>query len=440
MKAVAAPKIEFHDVQNPVAQVTKITVAFPLGYLRDDPQTQGLTGFTLNLVPMGAQGLTSLQISEKLALYGASFFFSVDRFYTLLNIYVLSEYMEPCLAFVKQVLTTATFPKEEFDLAKARAISDIKSHLESNQKLLWRAYRRWFYADAPLNQLATPTLQSIQNLTLERVRSTYAGLLSADVLKVFVVSNVDRKTVHGNVREFLSWVPSAPPVSIPSPSLIRRPKGIQVVIVNKPDTKTGDFMFVQPGVSFEAEKRHFFGALLANEAFGSGMQSRLFQELRDKRGWTYHASSGYWGSTYRNFPAPWVVYSYPSLPFTKPAVQMTFEMIQALFREGLTQQELDLYRTSFIRAYPFTIATPTKVLDKTFDEVMHGRYVLTQKEREALLQGTTLQDVVSALNAIHPVPHFVFLTVGDPKHIQSWIPEVFKNVTETTLLEPEEIL
>ena len=433
-------KFTTYSVKNPLAEVTHISVVFPFSASTDPTEKQGLTTIAVDMLLKGSREFNSRQISERLALYGASVQMIVGRFYTVLQINVLSEYLEPCLKFLTVLMRTPTFPKSEFQLLKDQYISDIKTTLESNKKMLWRAYQRWYYAAEPLNHLTGGTLQTLNAITLEDVRAWWKNSFGASELKVFISSNLPEPDVVGLLQRYFSWVKPVPTPPSPTAQMVYQPKGIEVVLVDKKDTQTNDFMFAQPSMSFAVDKQQYYANYLANTAFGSGMQSRLFVELREKRGWTYHASSGYWSSFYWDIPVPWVIYSFPSLQYTAQAIPMAYQMLKDYLAKGLTSEEIQLYRTNMIRSYPFTVDTPHKLLDKIFDEVVQGRYKLDQKEREALLLGITHSKILSSLKNGHTTQDLVFLVVGDAQKIQPQLSKWFKSIPKVRVIRPEDVL
>lgn len=436
------PNVAFYSVESTLSQVTRVSIVFPFGSVQDPDDKQGITSMTLSLLLKGAKRLTSRQISDQLALFGAAVDFSVTRHYSILQINVLSQYLKPCLEFVARVLMTPTFPKREFDLLKAQYVADIKANLESNRRLLWRAYQRWYYAKAPGNHLSGGMLKSIKALKLSDVMAWRNRVFRVPGVSVFYVTDLERKGVEAVLSRNLGFVTAGPPLRPVTSDVVNKPKGIEVVVIEKPDTKTSDFMFVQPGLSFKMDKAVFFADVLGNEAFGSGMQSRLFIELRDKRGWTYHASSGYWGGLYRDFNTPWVMYAFPSLQYTKEAVELAYDLMKGYFKEGITKEELSLYRTSMIRSYPFRVATPSQMLDKRFDEVVLGRYPMAQKEREQLLKSLTLKTIREAVKRVHDHDKGVFLIVGEHKSLKEWLPKVFGRAFKSPIrvIKPEDVL
>ncbi len=436
------PKVNFFSVKSPfLSGITRINVVLPFGATQEPTANQGVTDFALDLLFRGATGLSSKEISGQLAKYGASAGFSVSKHHTILRIEVLSEYLDPCLKLVKQVIETPTFPKEEFELLKEQYISGIKGNLEKNQSLLWRAYRKWFYAKAPMNTFVSGTLASITSLKLEDVKSWYQKAFQAENLKVFYISNVPETELEVKMLGFLEWVKLGKVTPNVSEADVIKPNGIQIVIVNKPSSKTGDFMFVQPGVHFGMNKSDFYAAFLGNEALGGGgMQSRLFQELREKRGWTYHASSGFWGSLYHKFPSPWVAYAYPSVQYTQDAVTLAYELIKKYIAEGITEKEMQLYRTNMIRVAPFRESEPSKKLNLLFDEEVQGRYVMDRVEREIILKSLTLEDIAKNAKTLLSDSNFVFLIVGDAQKLQAWLPKVFGDAAQIKVIQPEEVL
>jgi zinc protease len=437
----AKMKVDSYFIPNPMIELTRISVVLPFGAVTEPTDKQGMISLAVDLMLKGARGYNSTQISERLALYGADVQIIVGRFYSVLQINVLTEYLEPCLQFLNIVLRSPTFSKQEFKILKEQYLSDIRSSLESNRRMLWRAYHAWYFAESPLNHQAGGSLKSITELELEDVKKWWQDHFGAHAVKLFVSSNLDESSAMKMITAKLGWIKPKPASVFPTADKVKTyTSGVDVLIINKPDSQTNDFMFAQPGMSFKTDVKDYYATHLANTAFGSGMQSRLFMELREKRGWTYHASSNYWGSFFHDIPVPWVIYSFPSLKFTDEAIPMAYQMTKDYVAKGLTPEEIELYRTNMIRMYPFTIDTPLKVLDKKFDEIIQGRYSLTQAEREKILKDVSNEQIVAALKSHLSTQNFVFLVVGDAKKLQKTLPKWFQKVSKVRVVQPDDVL
>ena len=97
----------------------------PFGAVTDPTAQQGVSSLAVDLILKGARGFNSTQISERLALYGAEVDIVVGQLYSVLQINVLSEFLEPCLKFVELVKNDKFFGAIPRLIQQAHAVLGI---------------------------------------------------------------------------------------------------------------------------------------------------------------------------------------------------------------------------------------------------------------------------------------------------------------------------
>jgi len=141
--------------------------------------------------------------------------------------------------------------------------------------------------------------------------------------------------------------------------------------------------------------------------FGGTFTSRLSQEIREKRGWSYGVSSRlaadeHLGALTMRF--------YPSTEHTADAIALAADLYDAVCRDGVTHEELEAVRDHLIHGHPLSLETPARELQKRVTNWALGRpddYVDGQLDR---LRAVTLEQVNHALRT-HLCPDDLELTV-----------------------------
>jgi zinc protease len=264
-----------------------VRLAFQAGSKFDPEELPGLSEGAGALLKEGTATRTSRQIAEELAAIGGSLdgLSGADTLTIAAN--ALAEHHARLLDLVAEVAQNASFPPEEVSLHQANR----------KQALLVQRSRAAFQAEEKLEELlygshpyarTTPTLESIDRLSSEllaRFRDRYLGP-SNSVLIVLGMLPVRAQLLEAIQERFGGWkpkeLPAPPEAKFPAPQ--RR-----LVLVNRPGSVQADIRVGRLAVT-RRDPDHF-PLLVGNTILGGGASSRLFNHIREEKGYAYDAHS-----------------------------------------------------------------------------------------------------------------------------------------------------
>jgi predicted Zn-dependent peptidase len=165
------------------------------------------------------------------------------------------------------------------------------------------------------------------------------------------------------------------------------------------------------------------------------MTSRLFQELREKKGWTYGAAAGFdLFERPRRYPGAFLVWSFPQAEHTQELVLRALEIYEDYAKKGLTAKELSFAQKSLGNSYPFKFATSRSRLTARLYELLENAPHHDVAEYRGIVNGVTRGSLRSAIRKAHNAENVAIVLVGDPertKGLLTAIPKV-KNVVKIT--------
>ncbi|MGZ8842162.1 MAG: M16 family metallopeptidase, partial [Pyrinomonadaceae bacterium] len=267
------------------------------GGLSDPPDYRGLATFTAALLREGTASRKSKDIAEQIETIGATLTAgsSGGSFTTGINTSGLVENFDQVLDIFADVICHPNFPQDEIDKYKTRQIQQIQFQRAIPQFLSNERFQIALYGSHPAG-LSVPPLASLNRA------------LSADLAgfhETYYRPNNSMLVIFGDVtldqlmpkltKAFGSWqrkevpktvIPAAPPPAAATIQLIDRPGSVQTVLV-------------MGNLSLERLDPDFIPLLVMNQVLGGGPSSRLFMNLREDKGYTYGASSGFSGLKYR---------------------------------------------------------------------------------------------------------------------------------------------
>ncbi|MCC5788364.1 MAG: insulinase family protein, partial [Opitutales bacterium] len=193
------------------------------------------------------------------------------------------------LSFWQQSLREPIFREGAFRREKSAAIADFQEEMDDPREYAIYRFRRHFHGgDHPLGHLAGGDAASLEGLHAPRIRELHRELLTGSNLVVAMGGDLPRDKYLGRLRESLSTLPSGKPSRALSQRKTPAKAGGDVVIEERPAEQE----IVILGFPFIGiwDPRARLEVSLLNEIF-NGMSSRLFDEVRNRRGLAYYVAS-----------------------------------------------------------------------------------------------------------------------------------------------------
>lgn len=391
---------------SPKIPLVSIAVAFASGSTHDPVGKEGLTRATSRMLRRGCEGMTADSIEE--AVDGLGGEFGCDATPTSITVHaeVISRNLDPFVDLVAKVLGSPTFDPEEVALLLRETEAEIVESRDNDRVLASRAFRRALFAGHPYARRVSGTLDTLEALKPDDLRAHYGRHFRRDSALVAISGDVTEATAREIAERLLARLPEGdrPVDAVPEPS---PPPGRTLVLVDKAERTQTQMALGWLG-THPRDDDHF-AWIVGNTTFGGTFTSRLMQEIRSKRGWSYGVSSRVGFDRHRD---AFVVWSAPSAKDASACLELEIELLAALRAEGLSAEELAFTKNYLARSYAFEIDTARKRVHQRLEEALydlpegyHARY----KERLGQL---SLEEVNAALKKRTPVEDLVVAVVA----------------------------
>lgn len=275
-------------VENTALPMLDIRVVFDAGSARDDG-LPGLAQVTNSLLDEGAAGMSAQKLAEQFESVGAEVSLESLRDMAYAGLRTLTEqpYQDNAIATFRKVLTQPDFKQAAFDRQLARFKIAVKSREQSPSAIAEETFYKALYGDHPYATPVAGTAESLDRMTVKKVKAFYRKYYVANNAVVTLVGNIDRERAELLVNELLADMPSgqrAP--GLPDVPALTEAKTIHV---DYPSAQSHIFIG-QPGI--KRGQPRYFDLYVANHPFGgSGFSSRLVETIREKRGLAYSVYS-----------------------------------------------------------------------------------------------------------------------------------------------------
>jgi zinc protease len=275
--------IEAWLVHEPAVPLVVVSFAFQGGATQDPDDKAGTAYLMTSLLDEGAGPYDSKAFQERLDRKAVHLDFSTARDYIHGSLRTLSENKDEAFDDLRLALNAPRFDAEDVELNRAQILSGLRRQLKSPTDL---AALRWWqtaYPGHPYGRALGGTLESVPGITIDDLKGYAHRVLARDHLKVAVVGDIDADAVKVMLDRVFGGLPAHADLK-PVPPAIAQGLGKRISVdLDVPQTVID---FGGPGIA--RNDPDFFAAYVVNHILGGGsFSSRLYQDVREKRGLVY---------------------------------------------------------------------------------------------------------------------------------------------------------
>ena len=255
---------------------------------RDEaPATAGASHFLEHLLFKGTTSRTALDISSSIESVGGEMNAFTSKEYTCFYARVIDTDLPMALEVVSDLITSSIVTALDVDAERKVVLEEIAMRDDDPSDLVHDLFSDTYYGDTQIGRPILGTVDSIKGMSRNTVFNYYKKKYLPQDLVVAVAGNIKHKRVVAMVEQALSRdnfldVMAAPVIRPNIP--IKNTKQQSVGLMYKKSEQAHMFYGME-GVARADDRRFAMGVLSA--ALGGGMSSRLFQEIREKRGLAY---------------------------------------------------------------------------------------------------------------------------------------------------------
>jgi zinc protease len=324
-----------------------------------EPQTlSGLASATAQMLREGTRTRTSGEIAEELDRLGASVeatanFGSVE---TVFRASGLSENFDAWLSVAMDVFLRPSFPATELNRFKERARVQLRQQRGTSRFLASERFNRAVFVGHPA-AVVSPNLESINALTPEGLakwhRERYSPFesvlaVAGDVYPAELLPKLEKWLAEWKTPPSNDALPPNPvPISVRKIYLVDRPNSVQTTLT------IGN-------IGLERRSEDFVPMVIMNHLLGGGPAGRLFLNLREEKGYTYGAYSGF---TAVEYPGPWSAAADVRTEVTGEALAELLNEIRRIRDSEVSKSELSATKRSVVARFALALEQPARLLD-----------------------------------------------------------------------------
>lgn len=292
--------------ENPTADIIAARFFLRAGSRWEQPNHAGLFHLISAVLTKGTQRFSSLEIAEQVESVGASLGTDATTDYFLLSLKAVSADFKEMLILAGELLRSPTFPQQELELERRLTLQAIRSQQEQPFTVAFDQLRHSMYGDHPYALSGLGTEETVSQISQTDLLAYHQSFFRPDNLIVSVSGRIEPEIAIALIKSVLGdWQrPNEPLPTLNTPSILGNPLSkttaqetqqsilmlgyLAPAVVN---SAAADSLAAQP---YPYPFHPDYAALkLLNTHLGNGLSSRLFVELREKRGLAYEVSAFY---------------------------------------------------------------------------------------------------------------------------------------------------
>ncbi len=379
------------------SQTVTFQVLLGVGSRYETPKQAGLSHFLEHMFFKGTNKRpSSKQIAEELEALGADFNAFTGEEYTGYYVKIAAKYLQQGAEVVSDILLDPLFEEAEIEKERGVIQEEIKMYTDTPMRHIWHLWNQGLYGSHALGRRIDGTPETVDAFK----RKDIAGYARKHYLSgnavITVAGRFQEKSVMKYLEDMLGVLPQGEATQ-PKPAPKKRPAQ-RVVFQSRPSLDQTHIMVGVPGCGLN-DKERWTAEVLAT-ILGQGMSSRLFEEVREKRGLAYSIK------TYVDMmtdTGAFVTQAGVRTSAAEEAVRAILEQYDLLIKEPVADAELDkakqMIRGNLLMELEETSAL---ALFAGAQEVLQGK-IMTPDEMLEKVEAVTVGDVQAwAQKALQP--------------------------------------
>jgi zinc protease len=391
-----------------------------------DPSKAGIASLTASLMNEDTENFTAEEMTSELEKLGSSISINAGAEGITVSVQSLVKNLDATLALLEQRLLHPRFAEDDFERLKKQQLEGIANQATQPTAIANNVYNKLLYGQNDIRSIGTIGNETtVKNIALADVKRFYQENFSPSVTNLVVVGDVGQKDILPKLTFLNQWQPRE--VVIPEPKTGPAIDKTRIYLVDKEQAPQSEIRIgYLTEVPFDATGQYYRLGLM-NYLLGGNFNSRINLNLREDKGYTYGARSGF---TSTKTPGPFTANAGVKATATDSSVVEFIKEIQQYREMGVTADELAFLKSSIGQSDARNYETPFQKagflnqiieynLDKTFVD-----------ERNRILQALKKEEVDALAKKALPAEKMLILVVGDKQLVKPGLEKLGYEVVE----------
>ncbi len=372
-------------VREHTVPLVTLNYAFHGGSSQDEADKAGTANLTADLLDEGAGDIDGKTYHERLERHAIGLSFRVGRDYLRGSLRTLNEHRDEAFDLLGMALAKPRFDADAVERVRGQVMAELTREITNPRNL---ASRRWWltaFPDHPYGRESRGALETVPHITTADLRDYARRVFARDGLIVSIVGDLDAETAGKLIDRAFAALPAhgdLKPVAQASPA------GLGRRIVINLDVPQAVVTFGGQGIA--RSDPDFMAAYIVNHVLGGGsFTSRLYQEVREKRGLAYGVSDSL---VWFRRAAVLIGGTATRADRTGDALKIIEHEIKRMAAQGPTPAELAAAKSYLKGAYALTLDTSSKIAAQLTEIQVDNLGVDYIQRRTGMIDAVSIED------------------------------------------------
>jgi zinc protease len=410
-RIVSPAGIEAWLVREQSAPLVALSYAFEGGSTQDDAAKSGTAHLAADLLDEGAGDLDGKTFHERLEGHAIELGFQVGRDDFHGSLRTLNEHRDEAFDLLRLALTSPRFDADAIERVRGQELSGLRRETTSPNDLASRAWWQAAFPDHPYGRESKGSLETMPRVTAADLHDYVRRVFARNGLKVSIVGDLDAKAAGALIDRAFAALPAKNDLKAVADV---KPQGLGRRIVLPLDVPQAVVSYGGPGLA-----RHdpdFMAAYIVNHILGGGtFSSRLYKEVREKRGLAYGVSENL---LWLEHTAVIIGGTATRADRTGDALTIIEQETKRMADEGPTADELAAAKSYLKGAYALSLDTSSKIAAQLTQIQIDNLGIDYIDRRGAMIDAVTLDDAKRVAKRLYGSGMLVTVA-GRPKGVTS---------------------
>lgn len=398
-------------VQEPTIPMLALEISFRGGSALDPAGKAGLANLLSGVLDEGAGELDSQAFQERLEDLAISLRFNSGRDSFGGSLRTLTKNRDEAFRLLGLALTQPRFDQEPVDRIRGQIIAGIVRQREDPNRLAGRVFFETAFAGHPYANPTRGTVESVSNVTAGDLRQFVESRFARDNMTIGAVGDITPEELGRLLDSALGGLPAK---SVPFEIADFTPVDTNDVLIVRKSIPQSVVMFGMPGI--KRSDPNYFAAVLLNHVLGGGsFSSRLYTEIREKRGLAYSVYS----SVYPLESSGLVIGGVGSAnAVVAESLALVREQFADIAENGISEEELAGAKTFITGSFPLGLNSNARIA-RTLVVLQEFDLGIDYLDRRAgIIDAVTIDDVRQMADRLFDSGNMLTVIVGDPEGVE----------------------
>ncbi len=401
--------IEVLGIGHTELPLVQFSLAIRGGMLLDDIDKVGVARLVGQLMNEGTANKTPIELEEAIDDLGASIYISAGRESFSLRVNCLKSKFQDAFKLAEEILFEPRWDEKEFARLKQQTLENINRSKANPNAISSEVFNKLVYKENHIFSRPTSgTKESVEAIEIDDLKNYYAANFSPSMAYITVVGDIAQDEAMGTFGTLAEkWEPKD--IEIPAYPVPEPLDKAMVYFVDVPDAKQSVIRIGNLGMT--ALDPDFYPAYVMNYKLGGSFNGFVNLVLREEKGYTYGARSGFSGS---HVPGTFAASSSVQSRVTLESVQI-FKDLMTMYRDGISDEDMAFTKSALVKSNASRFETLGGLMGMLNTIASYDYPVDYIKKQEEIVKNMTIEAHKElAQKYLHP-DKMIYLIVGDAK-------------------------